>query len=87
MINKIKPILKQNILLKLKPILALNSVRIFTMPTRIQDNDITSMFKGLLSLLREKIQQEQTEKYLQLKLKYDRLKYLYLKSKQQNALL
>lgn len=80
-INNFKPILKQDILVKLKPLSTLEHIKIFAMPSRIQDKDITSLFKGLLTLLREKVQQEQTEKYLQLKLKYDRLKHLYQKLK------
>lgn len=79
-----KPILKQDVRLILKPINKLESINIFTLPTRIQDKDIVAMFKGVLSLMREKIKQEQTEKFLALKLKYDRLKYLYNKAKQSN---
>ena len=71
------PIVKQKILLKLKPMSKLESINIFTMPTIIKDADIKAMFNGLLSLLSEKIKQEQTEKYLRLKLKYRRLKQLY----------
>lgn len=72
-----KSIIKQKIYLKLKPLSRLESINIFTMPTKIQDRDITAMFNGLLALLSEKIKQEQTEKYLRLKLKYDRLNNLY----------
>ena len=72
-----KPILKQNIKFVLKPLNALKTVHIFALPSRIQDNDIVAMFKGLLKLMQEKVQQEQTEKYLKLKLQYSRLKYLY----------
>lgn len=72
-----KPILKQNIKFVLRPLNELKTVDIFAMPSRIQDNDIIAMFKGLLKLMQEKVQQEQTEKYLKLKLQYLRLKYLY----------
>ena len=71
------PIIKQKILIKLKPLSKLEGINIFAMPTRIKDGDIKAMFNGLLSLLSEKIKQEQTEKYLRLKLKYNRLKQLY----------
>ena len=81
---KLKPVLKQNCKLILKPLAKLENIHIFAMPSRIQDKDILAMFKGVLGLMREKIQQEQTEKFLKLKLKYDRLKYLYDKSKQSN---
>lgn len=76
-----KPLLKNNIHLQLKSMHKLESVRIFTMPTKIKDRDINAMFSGLLALLKEKVQQEQSEKYLHLKLKYSRLKYLYNKIK------
>ena len=84
-LNKINPILKQKIFVKLKRIAKLENIHIFALPTKIQDKDIMAMFKGVLGLMREKAQQEQTEKFLMLKLKYDRLKYLYnkLKSNQQ----
>ncbi len=72
-----KPILKQNIKFALRPLNELKTVDIFALPSRIQDNDIFAMFKGLLKLMQEKVQQEQTEKYLKLKLQYSRLKYLY----------
>ncbi|MBQ3502194.1 MAG: hypothetical protein IJA72_00825, partial [Clostridia bacterium] len=65
-LNTYKPILKQYTNVKLKAISSISSVNIFTIPSRIQDKDISSMFKGLLALLREKIQQEQSEKYLNL---------------------
>lgn len=78
---KFKPILKQNYRLKLKPIKSLENINIFAMPSKIQDKDIIAMFKGVLNLMREKVQQEQTEKYLKLQLKYSRLKYLYNKLK------
>ena len=81
-ILKIKPLLKQKLSLHLKPLKKLENVHIFAMPTKIQDKDIIAMFKGVMSLMREKIQQEQTEKFLKLKLKYDHLKHLYNKSKQ-----
>lgn len=80
-LNSYRPFLKQQTVVKLKPLSSLDSVNIYALPSRIQDKDIMAMFKGLLNLLREKIQQEQTEKYLNLKLKYERLKYLYHKSK------
>ena len=78
------PILKQPINAKLIPLSKLESIKIFAMPTKIKDKDIIAMFKGLLALMREKNQQEQTEKYLNLKLKYNRLQYLYKKSKKAN---
>ena len=68
--NVDRPILKQNIKLKLKPAAAIESVRIFSMPCKIKDTDINAMFSGLIRLVREKASQEQNEKYLQLKLKY-----------------
>ena len=71
------PIIKQKILIKLKALSKLEGINIFAMPTRIKDGDIKAMFNGLLALLSEKIKQEQTEKYLRLKLKYNRLKQLY----------
>ncbi len=77
-----KPLIKQlygN--LKCGKIAKLESVNIFSMPTRISDKDVLSMFKGLLSLINEKSAQQQTEKYLNLKLKYERLKYLYSRLK------
>ena len=70
-------IIKQKTRFKLKPLSKLENINIFAMPTRIKDQDIKAMFNGLLSLLGEKIKQEQTEKYLRLKLKYNRLKKLY----------
>lgn len=82
--TKLKPILKQNFKLKLKPIKSLENINIFAMPSKIQDKDIVAMFKGVLNLMREKIQQEQTEKYLKLQLKYTRLKYLYNKLNHSN---
>lgn len=81
--NKIlpNPILKQNIKFNLKALDSIESIKIFTMPSKIKDRDIMAMFNGLLTLLREKVQQEQSEKYLRLKLKYDRLKLLYYKKR------
>ena len=70
-------IIKQQIRLKLKPLSQLENINIFAMPSRIKDCDIKAMFNGLLALLGEKIKQEQTEKYLRLKLKYNRLRQLY----------
>ena len=70
-------IIKQKTLIKLKALSKLEDINIFAMPTRIKDGDIKAMFNGLLALLGEKIKQEQTEKYLRLKLKYNRLKLLY----------
>lgn len=81
-----KSLLKQNIHLHLKPIKKLENINIFAIPSRIQDKDILAMFKGVLALMREKVEQEQTEKYLKLKLKYSRLKYLYYKNKRQHHL-
>ena len=80
----IKPILKQTFKLRLKALPSLENIKIFAIPTRIKDSDILAMFKGVISLIREKIQQEQTERFLNLKLKYDRLKYLYDRNKQAN---
>ena len=80
-LTKFKPTVKQYIKLQLKPLAKLETISIFAMPSRINDKDIIAMFKGVLNLMREQIKQEQTEKFLQLKLKYDRLKYLYNKSK------
>ena len=85
-LTTIKPILKQNIKLTLKPLHNIESVNIFAMPSKIQDKDIIAMFKGVMGLMREKLQQEQTEKYLKLKLKYSRLKYLYDKLKRIKSL-
>ncbi|MBO5910250.1 MAG: hypothetical protein J6Q15_01940 [Clostridia bacterium] len=59
--QNIKPILKQPQQLKLKSISRLESIHIFAMPTRIRNTDITAMFNGLLALIREKSQQEQSE--------------------------
>ena len=86
MINILKkqsvlPILKQNIRLHLKGANLLEPIKIFAMPSTIKDRDIMAMFNGLLRLVKEKAQQEQCEKYLNLKLKYERLKYLYDKIK------
>lgn len=77
-----KAILKQNYILKLKPMAKLENIDIFCMPSKISNNDIMAMFKGLLNLMREKLQQEQTSKYLSMKLKYNRLKYIHQKAKQ-----
>lgn len=71
------PIIKQKTIFKLKPLSTLEEINIFALPSRIKDGDIKAMFNGLLALLGEKIKQEQTEKYLRLKLKYNRLKQLY----------
>jgi len=75
------PIIKYAIKLKLKAIKSLENINIFTMPTRIKNQDLTAMFSGLISLVREKVRQEQVEKYLRLKLKYDRLHKQYCKLK------
>lgn len=75
------PILKQPLEFKLKPLKSLQGVKIFAMPSKIQDKDILAMFNGVIALMREKVMQEQTEKYLTLKLKYNKLKYLYTKLK------
>ena len=80
----LKPILKQCQHFKLKSLNKLENINIFAMPTRIKDRDIQAMFSGLISLLKEKIKQEESEKYLRLKLKYLRLKYLYNKLKTQS---
>jgi len=77
-----KPILKCRIKLKLKPLHNLENINILAIPSCIKDTDIIAMFKGLINLLREKFQQEQVEKFLNLKLKYNRLKYLYNKLKE-----
>lgn len=76
-LTSFKPLLKQNLKFKLKPLEKLENIDILTIPSKIQDKDILAMFKGVLSLMREKMQQEQTDKYLKLQLKYTRLKYLY----------
>ena len=76
--NKIVQVCKN---LKCGKISKLEQINIFTMPSRINDKDIISMFKGLLSLMNEKSNQQQTEKYLTLKLKYERLKFLYTRLK------
>ena len=55
----------------------------FLVSSKIKNRDITSMFNGLLTLVKEQARQEQNEKYLQLKLKYTKLKYLYTKLKEQ----
>ncbi|MBQ8522357.1 MAG: hypothetical protein IJ458_01680 [Clostridia bacterium] len=78
--------LKQNLRLHLKRVDKLESIHIFSMPTKIRDSDISAMFNGLLALLREKVKQEQNEKYLLLKLKYARLKSLYNKTKKQKLI-
>ena len=78
LMNKLHiPIIKQKTSIKLKALSKLENINIFAIPTRIKDGDIKAMFNGLLALLGEKIKQEQTEKYLRLKLKYNRLKQLY----------
>ena len=77
-----KSIIKQDYKLRLKPLKQMEKLDIFCMPSKITNNDILAMFKGLLNLMREKLQQEQTAKYLDMKLKYNRLKYIYEKSKQ-----
>ena len=76
-------ILKQHIHLNLKGLARLENINIFTIPSRIKTTDINAMFNGLLALLNEKVKQEQSEKYFQLQLKYNRLKYLYNIAKQQ----
>lgn len=76
-----KAIIKQGYDIKLKSVDRLENVDIFCMPSKITNNDIMAMFKGLLNLMREKLQQEQTSKYLAMKLKYNRLKYIHQKSK------
>ncbi len=75
----VKPILKQKCTVALKPLDSLKNIDIFALPSKISEQDIMAMFKGVLSLMREKVKQEQTEKYLRLKLQYTRLKYLYNK--------
>ena len=77
-----KSILKYRIKLKLKPLHTLENINIFTIPSFVQEKDIISMFKGVISIMRKKIEQEQIEKFLNLKLKYERLKYLYNKLKE-----
>lgn len=76
-----KAIIKQYYIVKLKPVSKLRNVDIFCMPSKITNNDIMAMFKGLLNLMREKLEQEQTAKYLAMKLKYNRLKFIHQKSK------
>ena len=77
----VKPILKQHTKTRLKPLNKIEHINICTLPTKINDKDIMAMFNGIIRLVREKINQEQTEKFLKLKLKYDQLKYLYNKHK------
>ena len=77
------PVLKQNIKLHIKSVNKLEPVKIFSMPSKIKDSDINAMFNGLLNLIKEKFKQDECEKYLNLKLKYERLKYLYNKLKMQ----
>lgn len=69
--------------LNLKPLHSLQSVSIFSMPSRIRDKDILAMFNGLLALMREKNEQDNLQKFLKLKMKYSRLKNLYDKSRSQ----
>lgn len=76
-------IVKTPLKLKLKPITKLEKVKIFAMPTKIKSKDINSMFNGVLALLNEKVKQEQSEKYLNLQLKYTRLQMLYNNLKKQ----
>lgn len=81
-INKhFNPVIKQRLDIKLKGLASLNHIHIFAMPTRIKNNDINAMFNGLMGLIKEKVAQEYSEKYLQLKLQYSRLQYLYNKLK------
>ena len=82
--SKSKYIINQKLNIKLRAIHELQPISIFTLPTRINDRDIAAMFKGLINLIREKIKQEQTESFLQLKLKYQRLKFLHEKLKLKN---
>lgn len=70
-------IIKQRLYLNLKPSSKLEDINIFALPSRIKDSDIKAMFNGLLALLEEKVKQDQTAKYLNLKIKYNRLKQLY----------
>ena len=74
-----KSIIKQPINVKLSKTHHLKRINIFAVPTRIKNNDINAMFNGLLKLVMESCRQEQSEKYLQLKLQYSRLQYLYNK--------
>jgi len=76
-----KPMLKHPIAIRLKSLPRLESINIFTMPSRIKDRDINAMFNGLIALIKEKVQQEQSERYLRLQLKYNRLQQLYTKTK------
>lgn len=80
-----KSIIKQGYELHLKPLKQMEKLDIFCMPSRITNNDILAMFKGLLNLMREKLQQEQTARYLDMKLKYNRLKYIHQKAKHRRA--
>lgn len=83
-LNIYQPTIKQSISnLTCKSLHTLNNVTIFAIPTRINDKDILSMFKGLLSLISEKSHQQQTAKYLTLKLKYEHLYRLYRKKSNQ----
>ncbi|MFQ6724199.1 MAG: hypothetical protein ACLRFE_02570 [Clostridia bacterium] len=81
--NLIKPTIKKPQKVALKPLDKFESIKIFAIPSRINDKDIRSMFNGLIRLIEEKARQEQTEKYLRLKLEYSRLKTLYTNLKLQ----
>ena len=74
-------ILKQNLNVKLVPLKQLKNINIFLLPSKIKNSDINAMFGGVLSLFKQKIIQEQNEKYIRLKLQYQHLKNLYLKLK------
>ena len=75
------PIIKQAQSIKLSRVSRLESVNIFSIPNQIKNDDINAMFNGLLRLIKDTCQQEQSEKYLRLKLQYSRLQYLYNKLK------
>lgn len=80
-VQYLNPILKNKQTLKLKALTKLENVHIISMPSKIKTPDITAMFNGLLSLVNEKARQEQMERYLRLKLKYNRLLSMYNKIK------
>ena len=69
--------------LNIKPIHNLQNVNIFAMPSKISNQDILAMFNGLMALMREKNEQDQMQKFLNLKMRYSRLKTLYDKSRSQ----
>ena len=77
--SNFSPILKHPQYLKLTGLARLERVNITAMPSAISNSDISAMFNGLLNLIKDKLSHEQNAKYLQLKLEYSRLQYLYNK--------